>query len=253
VGYYEYTHALAKFDELVKTATPEEMEVVDTIIGKRDELSIPTNLSVNIPHPANVLDEVADDPQDKFVRQGLNWMMGLARMEVASVTAGFMDQKDPYRFIGATEFELDAYREILVDGLRTHYWALQNDADLPLVRKGKASIQRLTAYGRRLFLTLEMLRTAQALSHGATPEQLRELSRWEDHLSQIQSNIIFEISEYIRRAPPTELIELPCPSVTKLVQSQLTPQRPAGPQAPPANSASQGQGTAIRIPPKRGR
>lgn len=252
MGYYEYTQALAKFDELVKTATPEEMEVIDEIVGKRDELSITTNLSVNVPHPANVLDEVADDPQDKFVRQGLNWMMGLARMEVASVTAGFMDQKNPYRYVGATEFELDAYREILVDGLRTHYWALFNDTDLPVVRKGKTQIHRLTAYGRRLFLMREMLRTAQVLSEGATPEQLQELSNWDDQLSQIQSDIVFEITEYVRHAPPTEQIEFPCPSLAEAVAMKLIPQRSAGPQAPPAQSAGQGQGTPIRISPSVG-
>ncbi len=237
VGFYEYTSALQKFEQLVRTATPEELHVIDKIIAKRDETAIPTNLSAKIPHPPNVLDEVSNDPNDSFVRQGLAWMMGLARTEVAAVTAGFTPQKDPFRFVGATEFELDAYREMLLDGLRSHYWALSNDSDWPRVRKGRAEIQRIMVYGRRVVLMREMLRAAQMLSQNAAPEQVQELAAWDKNLEHIQAQIVFAITEYIRRAPATERVELPCPSLAGAVQSKLNSPIPRSIPAPISEGA----------------
>lgn len=222
VGYYEYSHALQKFDELVRTATPEELEVIDQLIAERAELAIATNLSAKVPHPPNVLDEVSTDPNDTFVRQGLAWLMALARTEVAAVTAGFTAQKDPFRYVGATEFELPAYTEMLVDGLRTHYWALSNDADLPRYRKGRGQIHQLMVYGRRLFMMREMLRAAQMLSQNATPEQVEELQSWDQNLEHIQTDIVFAITEYIRRAPGTDKVQVPCPKLESAVQSSLS-------------------------------
>ncbi len=227
VGFYEYTHALQKFDELVRIASPEELEVIDRIIAKREELAITTNLSVRFLHPPNVLDEVSDDPNDRFVRRGLAWLMALARVEVATTAAGFTPRKSPFAFVGATEFELPAYRELLLDGLRSHYWALSNDSDLPAVRKGRVEIHRLIVYGRRLFLMREMLDTMRLLAGDADPRQLKELKDWDKTLEQIQSEVIFSLTEKIRSSPATEFAHFPCPSLEEAVQMGLLSPRPS--------------------------
>jgi hypothetical protein len=250
VGFYEYTNALQNFESLVQSATPEELEVIEAIIAKRDELEIATNLSAKIPHPPHLFDEVANDPNERFVRRGLAWLMALARVEVAATTAGFTPQKRPFEFVGATDFELSAYREMVLDGLRTHYWALQNDSDLPTVRKGRVGMHTLIVYGRRLFLAREMVTAVRLAALDPTPEQLQELNQWDETLSGIQSDIVFELTEDLRRAPITDFAHLKCPSLAEAVQLGLTSApRPPTANAPTAPSLSTSPSTRLNGTP----
>ncbi len=226
VGFYEYTNALQNFEKLVRSATPEEIEVIDQIIAKREELAIATNLSAQIPHPPHLFDEAPLDANDRFVRRGLAWMMALARVEVAATTAGFTPQKRPFEFVGATDFELPAYRELVLDGLRSHYWALENDPDLKSVRKGRVGIHQLIVYGRRLFLAREMAEAVRLLAVDPTPEQKKELKEWDETLAWTQSNIIFEITDWLRSAPATKVVHVQCPSLEEAVRMGLVAPRP---------------------------
>lgn len=230
VGFYEYTNALRNFEPLVRAATPEELVVIEEIIAKRDELEIAINLSAKIPHPPHMFDEVADDPNERFVRRGLAWLMALARVEVAATTAGFTPQERPFESVGATDFELTAYREMLLDGLRTHYWALQNDSDLKDARKGLVGMHKLIVYGRRLFLAREMVQAVRILAADSPAEVRKELERWDDNLAAIQADIVFELTDRLRLAPATDMVQLDCPSLASAVQTGLaaSPRRQGG-------------------------
>jgi hypothetical protein len=241
VGFYEYAHALENFEELVRLATPEEMTVIQEIIAKRNELALATNLSKNIPHPPNVLDETPLDEDDLFVRRGLEWLMALARVEIASTSSGFTPQKDAFVVVSPTDFELAAYEELVLDGVRSHYWALQNDPDLEAVRKGRVELQRLMAYGRRLFMTREMLSAAEKLLARSDEEaRLRELDNWDDYLAGVQSQIVFQINDTVSRAPATKLTHLPCPNLEEQIRMGLNPRgrdQGRGSQGAPSNPA----------------
>ncbi|MCH7728085.1 MAG: hypothetical protein IH991_16650, partial [Planctomycetes bacterium] len=159
VGFYEYVNALREFDQLVQTASPQELEAMDEIVKDYNEYAVFANLSRRIQTDSSSLAEKGAADDDNFQRRGLGWVMALARVEVGAMLAGFTDVPQPFAVVRPTQFEMPAYRELLEDGLRTHYWSLIRDPAVQLViaQSLKEPNHQTLAYVRRLSITRKFL------------------------------------------------------------------------------------------------
>lgn len=132
VGFIEYQMALAHFKRLLAALGDEEKEALDRLVAQDPRLKfyscvsrlydpIATNSSLRDPFGAN---------DGKYIRAGLRWIMALARLELAAMEVGI-------QHAGATpltvstepgekeEFDRLAYRELLWDAARTHYYSMR--------------------------------------------------------------------------------------------------------------------------------
>jgi hypothetical protein len=193
VGYFEYGQALARFTRFVTIASPGEVKLADQIATESEECKVYTNLSRRIEARPGPLSELSD-PTDKFYRTGLAWLMALARLELAAMVAGFSPDSDAFAKGRPSYLEVDAYRELLADAMRTHYWSLARDQSLRTMRRGITPDQQAIAYLRRTNLAIKFLVETRNEQKGQlTTAQQAELDTWEEQLRDLQSYLMFDI------------------------------------------------------------
>ncbi len=273
VGYLEYSRALSLLDYLVTRSTRDELALMDQIVGSRDELTVYTNISRRIPKKvASSLDEPPGS-STSFAKRGLAWMMGLARVELGAMVAGFTGQREPFAVVPPTHFDRMAYGELLLDGARTHYWSLGNDPATAVYLsyrnrqltaadkdRGRPEIQeaQAIAYGRRAALAREFVRAIQVFGRGEfTPQQTAELNAWEEELDDLVDTIAYKVlglGDYANATTSTsvatqkvhagELLKgcpfLRCDDKNRPVGATITKAQPAKAQpatAPPAKTS----------------
>lgn len=204
VGYLEYGRALALLDSLVQRASPEELRVIDEVIASRPEYTVYVNLSRKWENQPSSLSEVAA-PGDSFARQGLPWIMALARVEVGALAAGFTDRGQPFAIFPPTAYESAAFRSMMLDSLRSHYHALRQDPvaqeyfshrldrtrDIRQIKAG-VNEQQAIAYARRVAITREFLRAVRELGDLSSSQQA-ELVQWEVQLNELLSTILVKV------------------------------------------------------------
>ena len=162
VGFHEYATSLSMLDEFVKHATEQEMAAAEEIVRSRRELAVETNLSRHI-QGATFFAESAHD-KDDFRRVGLAWVMALARVEVGAMLAGFSSHHQPFKASQPTKFETEAFRELLSDGMRTHYWSLKNDPVIRSYLKTGVPPQHIITYGRRVSVARHFMQAVREFS-----------------------------------------------------------------------------------------
>ena len=194
VAYFEYQHALLRFDALLKIATAKDLKTIDEIIAERREFTIFTNLSRRVEKGRSTLTEKPKKPGDDFKRKGLAWVVALARVEVAAMRAAFTRTKRAFEKIGPSRFELPAYGEMLLDGLRTHYWSLAADPRLRDVTKGRLTLRQMLTYSRRLLLARSFHDAVIRLGKGSfNNAQQAELKTWGRNLGKLHGKILSRI------------------------------------------------------------
>lgn len=194
VAFYEYQQALRRFDALLKKTTAEDLKTIDEIIAERREFTIFTNLSRRVEKGRSTLTEKPKKPGDDFKRQGLSWVVALARVEVAAMLAAFTRTKRPFEKVGPSRFELPAYGEMLLDGLRTHYWSLAADPRLRDVTKGRLTLRQMLTYSRRLLLARSFHDAVIRLGKGSfNNAQQAELKTWGRNLGKLHGKILSRI------------------------------------------------------------
>lgn len=201
VGFYEYVQALHHFDVLMKKTSDEEREVINDIVKERDEFAVYTNLSRRLRIGSSSLAERSEKGDDSFERRGLDWVMALARVEVGAMLAGFTNVLSPFETVKPSEFELSAYKELLGDGLRTHYWALANDPQFPrVIAKSKVEPDAQTvAFVRRLSVARAFHDAASRIGAAQlNAQQVAELQSWKNDLDGSQQELIANIEDYLR-------------------------------------------------------
>ncbi len=200
VGYYEYGNALNLLDELVASCSTEELEAIDRLVAERDEFTVYTDLGRRLQRGPSSLIPAAS-PTDKRGQRGLAWVMGLARIELAAMLAGFTSVPQPFEMLGPTPFDANAYRSLLHDGALSHYWSLVNDPMLePVSRMSPLQVQVL-AYSRRLVIARGLLRATMKAHRGEyNPIQLREISAWKEGLDALQAGFIAKIELFLQDA-----------------------------------------------------
>jgi hypothetical protein len=193
VGYFEYGQALARFTRFVTIASPEEVKLADLIASDAEECKVYTNLSRRIEARPGPLSE-RSDPKDTFERTGLGWLMALARLELAAIVAGFSPDSDAFAKGRPSDLEFDAYRELLEDAMRTHYWSLARDQALRKMSRGITPDQQAIAYLRRTNLAIKFLvETRNELKGQLTTAQQAELDTWEEQLRDLRSYLMFDV------------------------------------------------------------
>ena len=193
VGFFEYARALESFDSLLKHASSEELAVIDQIVKQSPELTVYTNLSRHLETRPSTLCEPFQ--AGGFEQRGFGWVVPLARLEYAAMHAGFTHLPQSFTAVNPTDYEIDEYKELLLDGLRTHVWALLNDAELRQVTSNGSSGTRLLAYFRRALLA-QRFADGVATLHGKelTSEQQAELALWMRQLKELKQDLAQNVS-----------------------------------------------------------
>lgn len=195
VGYYEYSNALRDLDKLISMSSEDELYELDKIVAEEDEFTVYSNLSRKIKSGPSSLNEPLESERE---RRGLRWVTALARVELGSMLAAFTSVSKPYEIVANPKFDLAPYQELLLDGARTHYWALVNDPAMPKVTKSLWVNEQVLSYSRRLVMARAMLRAAvKSDINDYTPVQLRELASWKESLDEAQALVAGKIRAYV--------------------------------------------------------
>ena len=199
VGFMEYGNALGNLDALIKMSSPEELKMLDDLVKQRDEFTVYTNLSRRVQRGPSTLTE-PDLDGDKFDRRGLAWITALARVELGSMLAAFTPARSPFESIAATPYDLPQYRELLLDGTRSHYGALLSDPQLIRISRASPATSgtAMLSYSRRLVLARSMLRaTGKSIGTALSPAQRQELLSWKQSLDSMQAGFVSKIQQYL--------------------------------------------------------
>lgn len=200
VGYYEYGNALQDLDKLIEITSEEELYEIDEMVAEKDEFTVYTNLSRKLKTGPTRLNEPLETDRE---RRGLRWVTALARVELGAMLAGFTDVPKPFEAVANPKFDMEQYQDLLLDGARTHYWALANDPALPNITKARKVNLDLLSYSRRLVMARGMLRAAvNSNIDRYDPSQLRELSSWKESLDVTQNTIIKKIRSFQTSSEP---------------------------------------------------
>lgn len=203
VGYYEYDKALQHLDALVAQCTTEELAAINEILEMYDEFAVYVNLSRRAPIEGSLLAERRRDTDDRFERRGLNWVMALARVELAAMLAQYTPHPEPFAAYPPSEFDFAAYVEMIEDGTRMHYGALLKDEVFAAMPE-RVPDEVTLAYARRLLLALRFANaTAHLAEPGYTPEQRLEFAHWKANLIDWNTGIVKQVKNYIRQIQMT--------------------------------------------------
>ena len=217
VGYQEYANALNNLVPLVREADEASLRVYDKIISDMPELVIYTNLSrrfgfsqvqnsalpLRLRNISNLyrqssLNETGNDA-NAYKRSGIGWLIALARLEHGSIEIGYQTNVSPFNLEELTKVETPAFSALLLDGARSHYWAMKMDSVTHYLIEGnvpKVSDRTALAYGRRAVLVQEMLKTLNQLaSQQFSPAQKQELQSWYKNMSAVRQGVVYNVYE----------------------------------------------------------
>lgn len=195
VGYLEYTNFLTLMNGLVEDVSEVELDALDKYVRARPEYTVVTNLASGVEAGPTTLAAPQGGP---IRRKGLDWMLALARTELGSMLAGYSPTPKPFEAVGVSQFDLEAYKSLLLDGVRSHYWALIKDPDLASVLATK-EMSRVLSYSRRLVVVRAMIRALMKSSRNDLSNlQMKELSSWYESLDGLQGQFTVAIRNFLR-------------------------------------------------------
>ncbi|HUG90935.1 MAG TPA: hypothetical protein VML55_08885 [Planctomycetaceae bacterium] len=196
VGFLEYGMAIHHLDEFVRRASSEELEIADAIVRHRPQFDVRTNLSRHIGGPSLLNEPVAGTGDS--TRRGLAWVLALARVELGAMLAGFSSVAQPFQFVAPTPYETHAYREILTDGLRVHYWSFKRDPAVANYPRTGVPEQHIITYGRRVGVARRFLEAARDFSRRlVSPGQQAELNSWERDFRRFELVLLYCLAQKI--------------------------------------------------------
>lgn len=195
VGFIEYGNAMALLDGFVRAASDKELRIADGIVKDRPEFTVYTNLARRI-EKASRLSEQPKSPRDNFARYGLEWVMALARIELGAMFAGFTSHPRPFHLVAPatlsnerkrTVYGAAAFAEMLLDGLRTHYWALEQDPAVANYIGGGVPPSHLVTYARRATVARHFVTAAkELLGNRLDGAQLAEINSYDGQFTRLQ-------------------------------------------------------------------
>ena len=195
---------MTNFLKLLQTSNEEEIEAMDQIVAEKPEFTIYANLSKKLQAGPSTLDASNKYSDDDGARRGLAWIMALARIEFGAMLTGYSDAKNPFSYFPLHKFDLEEYRSLLMDGAKTHYWALVKDPKLKEVTETSPENPIVLAYSRRLLIARTMLNSAVRLGQPTYSDyQMRELSSWQDSMNRIQVGLVLKIKAYLQTTQVT--------------------------------------------------
>jgi len=212
VGYQEYANALNHLIPLVQNANAEQLEAFNEIVSELDEFSVYVNLSRRFGRLAGTslaqrykqsyLHESPQAPNDDFRRRGIGWVLALARLEHGAVEVGYQDSANAFGLNSLTAIERMPFAELLLDGVRSHYWSMSSDPVTYQLIKGqvaKVSDRTALAHGRRAVMVQHMLEALDKIAGNSfEPSQRSELQTWHRELSSIREGVTYVMVETYR-------------------------------------------------------
>jgi len=125
------------------------------------------------------------------------WVVALARLEAGAILGTFTTLPAPFEIIGPSQYEMPAYKELLMDGAQTHYWALVNDASVKAVAANPPGTEML-AYIRRLNLARAMLSAAaRSNAKDLSSTQWSQLVEEDQQLLNLRNSYSQQIDRYL--------------------------------------------------------
>lgn len=223
VGFHEYGTALTLLQDFVKRATEDELAAAEEIVKSRPELGVEINLSRHIQGTTFFAEPVTKG--DDFKRLGLAWVMGLARIELGAMLAGFSSVQHPFRAVVPTAFDKEAYSELLTDGMRTHYWSLKRDPVVKTYFKTGVPTDHIVTYGRRVSVARHFIDAVREYFGGQMLAiQRAELAAEESEIKSLQLIYIYCISKKQIGASRVDINQAfaACPPLVQAAQKELT-------------------------------
>lgn len=195
VGYSEYLKALQMLDELSRSLDEEEYRQVDEYVSERNTLAVENNLSRDLENKGSTL---ADPPGTEEEKRGLNWVTALARLELGSMLAAYTNVPRPFEAVRPTERDIDAYRSLLLDAFRTHYWALKQD---PVAERlpGTKNVTAVLAYSRRMIMLKGMVDTLSRAGRNWTFPEIQEITQWNSELNEFRGMLSLYLHAFLQK------------------------------------------------------
>jgi hypothetical protein len=198
VGFLEYSMALRYLDKLALNVSEEETDAIDEIIKSEPEFKVYTNLSRRLQLAPSSLTEKPQREKDDYSRHGFKWVTALARVELGGMLGSFTSHPAPFAAVAGKGYDAPEYMELLVDGARTHYWALANDPQFKLVMKKFNPDAKSLTYLRRLNLATAFITAAVGIApQQFTPVQLAEFQSYLKPINDARKSIRTSIEVYV--------------------------------------------------------
>lgn len=195
VGTLEYISALRNLDFFLNSATREEMDAADRYVSSRPEFTIYSQLSERFRQQPAMAYFTGSEPSAK--KTGLMWVVALARMEVGGILATFSKHTNPFEIVGPTLWEMPAYRELLMDGAQTHFWALANDPNVAMVAM-KIPGREMLSYIRRIDLARSMLSAAaRSNAQALSPNDWSQFISQDAKMLGMRQQYSFRVKKYL--------------------------------------------------------
>lgn len=195
VGTLEYISALRNFDAFLSTATKEEIEAADRFVSSRPEFTVYSQLSDRFRQQPVLAYSSNSEPSAK--KTGLMWVVALARLETGGILATFSTHSNPFEVVGPTLWEMPAYRELLMDGAQTHFWALANDPNVAAVAM-KIPGTEMLSYIRRIDLARSMLSAAaRSNAQALSPNDWSQFISQDSKLLGMRHQYSFSVKKYL--------------------------------------------------------
>jgi hypothetical protein len=119
-------------------------------------------------------------------------------VEFGAILAGFTDQPDPYMYVTPDTYDFKESNELLVDGVLSHYQALEQDKGVREIGIQRGSIQQTLVYSRRLRIVQKMLEGAmKAGPSWYSPSQAKQLDSYRRDLDDTQGVLVAGIRQYL--------------------------------------------------------
>jgi hypothetical protein len=158
VGFHEYGHALDHLDKLTDMCDEEDIVAINQILADRPEFDLFVAMPDGIQKEGSP-SEGREREEDR--RSGLEWVIGLARVEFGAMVSGFSSHPDPYQWVQPKSIAYTATLQLLLEGVAGHYQALKNSAqiDEQLGKIYDDQVKSALAKARRVRIARMMLHT----------------------------------------------------------------------------------------------
>ena len=125
------------------------------------------------------------------------WVVALARIEAGAILATFTTLPSPFEIVGPSQWEMPAYKELLMDGAQTHFLALANDVNVGAVATKLPGTETL-AYIRRLNLARAMLNAAaRSNAQELSLSEWLQLEAQDRQLLAMRNRLSLKVSRYV--------------------------------------------------------
>ncbi len=186
MGAYEYLLALKGFDAFLSVASSEEFAALDELVAERDEFVVYRNLFravAETPPPLAARVDTSSDLAREHEGRGLQWVVALARVELAAMMALFGSNKDPFAQFGPGQVEANAWFDLMADGASVHFAALEADPWFQDLNRAPLDNNFFTQQ-KHLLLTGQMLTAVARSMPSDAPVNTRK--RIEDALKKVE-------------------------------------------------------------------